>query len=189
MFHEREFARIVTAWKPAKTVCETKIQTDAVARAHGLPNTLLPADWTALLTEFKSMHSKHLPDDKLLAQSCHENCAERLAEGTLKAEPLSTLVSVFEEEQQDARKPDTGKQFHLQLDSRSTIATKHRHVSTKPSHEKRLRAKSRHYDKFLARGPNEATRKGNLQGPRPQHVCGLPGEASRPGQLQLLQGG
>ena len=51
--HKREFARIVTAWKTAKVMAETKLQTDAVARAHGIPVALLPCDWTSILTEFK----------------------------------------------------------------------------------------------------------------------------------------
>ena len=38
--HKREFARIVTAWKTAKVMAETKLQTDTVARAHGVPVTL-----------------------------------------------------------------------------------------------------------------------------------------------------
>ena len=37
--HKREFARVVTAWKTAKVMSETKLQTDAVARAHGVPMT------------------------------------------------------------------------------------------------------------------------------------------------------
>ena len=40
--HKREFARIVTAWKTAKVMAQTKLQTDAVAKAHGVPVTLLP---------------------------------------------------------------------------------------------------------------------------------------------------
>ena len=67
---------------------ETKLQTDAVARAHGVPVTLLPCDWTSLVTEFKNKFGKHIPDDKLPAQSMFENFSERLADGTLKAEPF-----------------------------------------------------------------------------------------------------
>ena len=52
--HKREFARIVTAWKTAKVMAETKLQTDAVAKAHGVPVTLLPCDWTSIMTEFKN---------------------------------------------------------------------------------------------------------------------------------------
>ena len=103
--HKREFARVVTSWKTAKVMPETKLQTDAVARAHGVPVTLLPCDWTSLLTEYKNKHGKHIPDEKLPAQSMFENFAERLADGTLKAEPLSHIVSLFEEEQQDAKRP------------------------------------------------------------------------------------
>ena len=110
--HKREFARVVTSWKTAKVMSETKLQTDAVARAHGVPVTLLPCDWTSLLTEYKNKHGKHIPDEKLPAQSMFENSAERLADGTLKAEPLSHIVSLFEEEQQDAKRPDPTRHYN-----------------------------------------------------------------------------
>ena len=107
--HKREFARIVTAWKTAKVMAETKLQTDAlqtdaVARAHGVPVTLLPCDWTSIMTEFKNKFGNHISDDRLPAQSMFESFTEKLADGTLKAEPLSLVVSLFEEEQHDAQK-------------------------------------------------------------------------------------
>ena len=139
--HKREFARVVTSWKTAKVMSETKLQTDAVARAHGVPVTLLPCDWTSLLTEFKNKFGKHIPDDKLPAQSMFENFSERLADGTLKAEPLSHVVSLFEEEQQDAKRPDPTRHYNLQLDSKLTITTKRRHLSSEPTDEKGLRLK------------------------------------------------
>ena len=130
--HKREFARVVTSWKTAKVMSETKLQTDAVARAHGVPVTLLPCDWTSLLTEFKNKFGKHIPDDKLPAQSMFENFSERLADGTLKAD----VVSLFEEEQQDAKRPDPTRQYNLQLDSEMTATTKRRHLSSEPTDEK-----------------------------------------------------
>ena len=139
--HKREFARIVTAWKTAKVMAETKLQTDAVARAHGVPVTLLPCDWTSIMTEFKNKFGNHISDDRLPAQSMFESFTEKLADGTLKAEPLSLVVSLFEEEQQDAKKPDHSRQKNLQLDSRLTITTKRRHQSTEPTDEKGLRLK------------------------------------------------
>ena len=139
--HKREFARVVTSWKTAKVMSETKLQTDAVARAHGVPVTLLPCDWTSLVTEFKNKFGKHIPDDKLPAQSMFENFSERLADGTLKAEPSSHVVSLFEEEQQDAKRPDPTRQYNLQLDSKLTITTKRRHLSYEPTDEKGLRLK------------------------------------------------
>ena len=36
---KRKFSRLVTAWKTATVMSETKLQTDAVARAHGVPVT------------------------------------------------------------------------------------------------------------------------------------------------------
>ena len=70
-----------------------------------------------------------------------ESFTEKLADGTLMAEPLSLVVSLFEEEQQDAKKPDHSRQYNLQLDSRLTITTKRRHQSTEPTDEKGLRLK------------------------------------------------
>ena len=70
-----------------------------------------------------------------------EHFSEKLADGTLKAEPLSHIVSLFEEKQQDAKKPEHSRQYHLQLDSRLTITTKRRHLSTEPTDEKGLRLK------------------------------------------------
>ena len=134
--HKREFARVVTSWKTAQVMSETKLQTDAVARAHGVPVTL-----TSLVTEFKNKFGKHIPDNKLPAQSMFENFAERLADGTLKAELLSHVVSLFEEEQQDAKRPDPTRQYNLQLDSKLTITTKRRHLSSEPTDEKGLRLK------------------------------------------------
>ena len=70
-----------------------------------------------------------------------ENFSERLADGTLKAEPLSHVVSLFEEEQQDSKRPDLTRQYNLQVDSKLTITTKRRHLSTEPTDEKGLRLK------------------------------------------------
>ena len=104
--HKREFARVVSSWKTAKVMAETELQTDAVARAHGVPVTLLPCDWTSILTEFKRKYGAHISDDRLPAQSMFENFNEKLADGTLKAEPLSYVVSLFKEEQQELEKPE-----------------------------------------------------------------------------------
>ena len=122
-------------------MAETELQTDAVARAHGVPVTLLPCDWTSILTEFKKKYGAHISDDRLPAQSMFENFTEKLADGTLKAEPLSHVVSLFEEEQQELKKPEPAQQYNLQLDSRLTITTRRRHLSTEPADEKGLRMK------------------------------------------------
>ena len=79
---KREFARVVTPWKTAKVMTETKLQTDAVARAHGIPVTLLPCDWVSLMTEFRKKYGNHIADDRPPAQSMH--FTEKLVDGTLK---------------------------------------------------------------------------------------------------------
>ena len=65
--HKRDFARVVSAWKTAKVMAETKLQTDAVARAHGVLVTLLPCDWTSMLTEFKKKYGAHISDDHVVS--------------------------------------------------------------------------------------------------------------------------
>ena len=121
--HKREIARVVSAWKTAKVMAETKLQTDAVARAHGVPVILLPCDWTSILTEFKKKYGIHISDDRLPAQSVFETFSEKLADSTLKAEPLFYVASLFEEEQQNLKKPELARQYNLQLDSKLTITT------------------------------------------------------------------
>ena len=73
--HKREFARVVTVRKNAKVMADTKLQTDAVAKAHGVPVTLLPCDWISILVEFKRKFGSHISDDRLPAQSMFENFA------------------------------------------------------------------------------------------------------------------
>ena len=70
-----------------------------------------------------------------------ETFSEKLADGTLKAEPLSYVVSLFEEEQPGLKKPEPARQYNLQLDSKFTITTKRRHLRIEPTDEKGLRMK------------------------------------------------
>ena len=74
----------------------------------------------------------------LPAQSMFEHFAEKLADGTLEAEPLSHVVTLHEEEQQDLKKPEPSRQYILQIDSKLTITTK---GVIEPSDEKGLRLK------------------------------------------------
>ena len=89
---KREFARVVTTWKMAKDMAETKLQTDAVARAHGVPVTLLPCDWSSFLTEFEKKFGSHIADDRIPARS------------------------LFEHFQQDLKKPEPARQCNQQLE-------------------------------------------------------------------------
>ena len=100
---------------------------------------MLAEDWTSLLTSFRGKFGKHSPDEKLPSQSYYESFSEKLAIGALKAEPLSTVVSLSEEELQEKNKPDTSKQYNVSLDSKLTIATKKKLISSEPVDEKTLR--------------------------------------------------
>ena len=151
---KRESSRLVTAWKTAKVMSETQLQTDAVARSNGVPVTLLPAEWTAMMTEFERMHGTNIHDDRLPERTCCENFAERLADGTLKAEPLALIVSAFEEEHQDARKPNA-----IQAMSRR------RRLAQGPT--------TQNHDEPLVVGSNETARKVVLQRLRQEYIHGL----------------
>ena len=119
---------------------ETKLQTDAVASARGVPVTILPrtSNYDRI---HKETRENHIADDRPPARSTFENFSERLADGTLGAEPLSHVVSLFEEEQQELKRPEPARQYNLQLDSRLTITTKRRYISSEPTDEKGLRHK------------------------------------------------
>ena len=121
--------------------CLTKHHADAVLKAHGVTTTILPGDWTSMMVAFRTKFGKHIPDEKLPAQCYNEAFADKLAIGALKAEPLSMVVSAFEEEQQERSKPDPIRQYDLSLDAKLTIIAKKRLVSTEPVDEKSLRDK------------------------------------------------
>ena len=141
--HKREFARpSSTLGKPQKLCLRlSSKQTLLLEPTVFLSRCSRVIGRQSSRNSIKNKYGKHIPDDKLPAQSMFENFSERLADGTLKAEPSSHVVSLFEEEQQDAKKPDPTRQFNLQLDSKLTITTKRRHLSSEPTDEKGLRLK------------------------------------------------
>ena len=94
-----------------------------------------------MMLAFRNKFGKHIPDEKLPAQSYYEAFADKLAIGALKAEPLVMVVSAFDEEQQEKNKPEPVRQYGLSLDSKLTITTKKRTVSSEPANEKDLRDK------------------------------------------------
>ena len=99
-------------------------------KAHGVPTTVLPEDWTSMMTAFRSKFGKHIPDEKLPAPSYYEAFADKLAIGALKAEPLSMVVSAFEEELQERNKPDPIRHYGISLYAKLIMTTKKRLVST-----------------------------------------------------------
>ena len=107
---------------------ETKLQTDEVARAHRVPVTLLSRDWTSIITEFKKKYGTHIPDKRLPAQSMFENFAERLADGTLKAEPSSHVREPFRG--RAARYEEAGPFASIQSPTRFEIDDHHQEASS-----------------------------------------------------------
>ena len=75
--HKRELAKVVKAWKDAKVHADTKVNYDAVARAHGETVSMLAPDWISLLAAFKQKYGEHLHDTVLPAQSYFESFEER----------------------------------------------------------------------------------------------------------------
>ena len=139
--HKREMSRLISAWKQARLASEAKQHVDAVAKAHRVPSSFLPEDWTSMMLAFRNKFGKHIPDEKLPAQSNYEAFADKLAIGALKAEPMAMVVSAFDKEQQEKNKPEPVRQYGLSLDSKLTLTTKKRIVSSEPANEKDLRDK------------------------------------------------
>ena len=122
--HKREMSSLISAWKQARLASEAKQQVDAVAKAHGVPTTILPENWTSMMLAFRNKFGKHMPDEKLPAQSYYEAFADKLAICAVKAEPLAMVVSVYDEELQEKNKLEPVWQYGLSLDSKLTITTK-----------------------------------------------------------------
>ena len=79
----------------------------ALAIAASLPSLGVRA-W------YEHVPSKDNPADVLSrAGLADPQVAEKLANGTLKTEPLSHVVSLFEEEQQDLKTPEPARQYLL----------------------------------------------------------------------------
>ena len=50
MPHRRELAKVTMAWKRAKAQAGVKEQTEALQKQHGERITLLPEDWTSIMS-------------------------------------------------------------------------------------------------------------------------------------------
>ena len=187
--HKREMSRLISAWKQARLASEAKQQVDAVAKAHGVPTTLLPEDWTSMMLAFRNKFGKHTPDEKLPAQSCYEAFADKLAIGALKAEPLAMVVSAFDEEQQEKNKPEPERQYGLSLDSKLTITTKKRIVSSEPVNEKDLRDKYAIMTNMWLLGQMKQPGRSIYRDFRPVDIYRIPRETPRQAELQPSQGG
>ena len=94
-----------------------------------------------MMLAFGNKFGRHIPDEKIPAQTCHEAFANKLAIGALRAEPLAMVVSLYDMEHQERNKPEQERQYGLTLDSKPTITTKKRVVSAEPANEKELREK------------------------------------------------
>ena len=118
------------AWDTARVQHETKVQVDSAARAHGQPVTLIEADW-AVLRGFRERFGKRIPCFPIsrLSQPWNVN-EERVASGSLRTEPLTTLLSLEEETRFKDRHPEAGKQFSLSVDSKFTIQSSKRILSS-----------------------------------------------------------
>ena len=139
--HKRELAKVVKAWKDAKVHADTKVNYDAVARAHGETVSMLAPDWISLLAAFKQKYGEHLHDTVLPAQSYFESFEEKLSDGHLKAETLAHIVSVAEQDEQESKKAEPQRHMSLHLDGQLTIQTKRRFMSNMPSNPEELRLK------------------------------------------------
>ena len=104
--HKVEWANIHNAWSASKVNLEVKTKVDAVARAHGQPIQYLTKDWASMLFQFKTQYGLNTHEAKLPSQSYYESFEERLHNGVIEAETLAHVVSLEEEREQMASKPE-----------------------------------------------------------------------------------
>ena len=144
-----EFAKISKAWSSAKIAAETKEKIDAVRRAHGEPVQMLEGDWVSLIRAFKVKFGKTFthPGYRLKATTNHPRKNFRILLG--RAEPLTHVVSLQEEERQKALRPEPARSVGIHLDSSLSIQTQRRFMSSVPTtiedlRSQQMRQPSRH---------------------------------------------
>ena len=93
------------------------------------------------MATFKTKFGTQLHDTALPAQSNFEGFEERLASGQLRAEQLTQVVSVREQEEQESKKPDVQRHMTRHLDGQLTIQTKRRFLSSMPANPGESRVK------------------------------------------------
>ena len=69
--HKRELGRLSTVWHSAKVERDTKVQIEAVHKAHGERISMITADWTSLVRTFKAKYRNDVHQSRLAAQSYH----------------------------------------------------------------------------------------------------------------------
>ena len=128
--HRRKMAKLLRAWRQAKTQNQVKIGVDAAAKVQGEPIAMLAMDKNSLTVQFKAKFGSDLCEEDLPAHSCFEEFEERLSEGSREAEHLREVVSQEEAEIQRKNKPDLMRQQGMHLDGRLTLQTRRRFSST-----------------------------------------------------------
>ena len=141
--HKVEWANVHNAWLASKVNVEVKTKVEAVTRAHGQPITLLTADWASLIVQFKTQYGMSIHDAKPPAQSYYESFEERLHNGIIEAETLAHVVSLADEREQIASKPEPPFQMGMHLDATLSLQTKKKYMSTMPTNTESLRTKYR----------------------------------------------
>ena len=57
---QREMAKLLGAWRQARTQREVKIPVDATVKAHGKPTATLAVNWNSLMVQFKAKYGTDL---------------------------------------------------------------------------------------------------------------------------------
>ena len=68
MRHKRDFARITTVWKKAKTQADINASAVALLKRHGEPIEILPENWTSVTVQFRKKYGNDLRDEELPSQ-------------------------------------------------------------------------------------------------------------------------
>ena len=100
--HKVDISKFLKARRQGNICAEPKTRVDAVARAHGVPVSILPCDWNSILAIFGRNFWVDICESKLPAQSHYEAFEEKLLNGSTEAEGRSHVISVEEEKSQKA---------------------------------------------------------------------------------------
>ena len=95
----------------------------------------------SLIRAFNVKYGKNIHPSRLPAQSYYESYEEKLSNTSWRAEPLTHVVSLQEEEKQKALRPEPARGVGIHLDSSLSIQTQRRFMSSVPTTIEDLRTK------------------------------------------------
>ena len=86
---------VITAWLQAHVQSETKLEVDAIAKAHGEPISMPTADCTSFMVQFNKQYGDDILDERLPVRSSSCTIRTKMRYTSAMPSPLEELRTEF----------------------------------------------------------------------------------------------